>query len=66
MEVGADATEAKAESPGRDGPRELGKALPLLLLLGLWVYLSRELASGSVPEYCDDADDAPAPVSVVD
>ncbi|GMF81650.1 unnamed protein product [Aspergillus oryzae] len=64
LEVGADATEARADSPDSDGPREPGKLLPLLSLLsGL---LSREPNSGSAPKYCDDADDALATASVVD
>lgn len=64
LEVGADATDARADSPDSDGPREPGKLPPLLSLLpGL---LSREPNSGSVPKYCDDAEDALATASVVD
>lgn len=63
FDVGAEATDAKAERPGKDGPREMGKPP---LLPGLWFDLSRELNSGTVPEACEEADDAPAAASVVD
>lgn len=63
FDVGAEATDAKAERPGKDGPRELGKPL---LPPGLWFVLSSALKSGTVPDACDEADDAPAAASVVD
>ncbi|KAL4870071.1 hypothetical protein BDV12DRAFT_195681 [Aspergillus spectabilis] len=65
FEVGADATEASTERPGRDGPRELANTLALSVPSGL---LSSEVEarSGRVPEYCDDADEAPCAVSVAD
>lgn len=66
LEVGADATDARADSPGSDGPSELGKLPPLLLLPGLRLDLSREPKSGIGPDVCDDADDAPTVASVCD
>lgn len=48
--MGAEATDAKADNPGNEGPRELGNPL-LLLLPGLPVDLSIEANSGRVPEY---------------
>ncbi|KAF9890718.1 hypothetical protein FE257_005584 [Aspergillus nanangensis] len=64
LEVGADATDAKADSPVNDCPKEPGKPL-LFVLPGLPEGLSREPNSGNVPEYCDDAEDAATPASVV-
>lgn len=66
FEVGADATEAKTDRPGSDGPRELEK--PLALVAPSSRLLSNELdaRSGSAVEYCDDADEIPCAASVAD
>jgi hypothetical protein len=64
FEVGADATDARTDRPGSDGPIEPENALALLIPSGL---LSRELGarSGSAAKYCDDAE-TPGAVSVAD
>ena len=63
FDVGADATDARAESPGRDGPKELDSK-PLLLGPGLWMGLSMLPTSGKAPENCDEVEDAPVAASV--
>ena len=63
LDVGADATDASADSPGRDGPKELDSK-PLLLGPGLWMGLSMLATSGKAPENCDEVEDAPVAASV--
>ena len=63
FDVGADATDARADSPGRDGPKELDSK-PLLLGPGLWMGLSMLPTSGKGPENCEEVEDAPVAASV--
>lgn len=55
LDVGADATDARADSPGREGPSELDSK-------PLWPGLSTLPASGNALENCDDA---PVTASVI-
>lgn len=63
FDVGADATDARADSPGSDGPSEL-ESKPLLLGPGLSLALSTLPTSGSAPANCDEVDGAPVTASV--
>jgi hypothetical protein len=66
FEVGADATDARTERPGSEGPREVENA-PITPVPSSGLF-SRELeaSSGSVVEYCEDADEVPGAASVTD
>lgn len=61
MDVGAEATEARAERPGREALNELDSNPAVLVLVLVLLALSRLSVSENTLANCDD--DAPDPAS---